>query len=115
MEELSIKSMKDLMSFPKSTGNGHKKCTMCKLVTIFTYVVLILTLVFVLYAHPRFFARSAPSQMPIQETIPLTGAEIDQRMLDLKGAVAVPANPHLLPTIDGVQSGGGGGIPKKEP
>ena len=73
-----------------------KECTKCKFVLVFAFVVLILVAIFA-YVVRRQAAVSSP-QIPIEQTIPLTGAEIDELMLDLKGTVAYPANPYNKPT-----------------
>lgn len=94
------------------TSVVKKECTTCKFVLIFAFVVFILVVIFVLFIRPQ-LSTPVPSQMPIQETMPLTGADIDRLMRDQGGIITTPADPHVQPTTDGVQSGGGGGVPKK--
>ena len=97
MDDSQQNKIKELKNVLGGTENAHKKCTTCKLVLVFAFAVLILVMVFVFYV--RYQSVAHPVQIPIERTIPLTGAEIDELMLDLKGTVAYPANPHIKPTF----------------
>lgn len=96
-QQNEIKEQKNSPSVSEDVGTAPKKCTTCKLVLIFAFVVLVLVSVFVFYVRYQ----AAPPQIPIQTTKALTGAEIDQRLLDLKGTQVYPsANPYAQPHLN---------------
>ena len=59
-----------------------RRCTLCKIVLIFAFVVLLLVFIFAFLSRPKI---SLPVQIPLETTRPISPADMDQRILDLKG------------------------------